>query len=126
MSRVKLTGCCTKCDKEVYVIKRRYPQDSPLAGEPREVGQPINAVKYTLLLLDGSHMDLTFCPTCEPDDLPFVWKKVIASFAREMMDNYRKAIGLAPITQRKPYDDWFLHIIHNYPIGILCSREVNG
>lgn len=80
----KLTGCCTKCDVEVFDVVARDPK----TRIPVQLGAPLeNAVRATFILLDGSRMDLTFCESCsaglEPSEFPWLWKRVLVSWIAE-------------------------------------------
>lgn len=119
---MKKLGCCTACGREVYEIVRRFPSDHAYAKEPIEVGKPIDAVIKTLLLTDGSTMDLTYCPDC---DVNFSrdWRTVLDAWAREMSDEYRKNLGLNVIEDKEPYLSWFRTMLGNLPIAVIGERH---
>lgn len=84
----KLTGCCTKCDTEVFNIIRRNPE----TRVPVAVSTPLdNAVRLTFVLVDGTRMDLTFCTTCadglDPREYSFLWRRVMHSWNAESPDH---------------------------------------
>lgn len=119
---MKKIGCCTSCDKEVYEITRRFPSGHPYEREPIEIGKPIDAVTRTLLMTDGSTMDLTYCPSCETN---FVedYKKVLEAWAREMTDEYRENTGSQKIENKEPYEKWFKSMLVNLPLAVLGEKR---
>lgn len=122
----QIAGCCTNCDKEIYEIIARYSNDHPLAKEPLKIGKSLDsAVKHVFLLTDGSTMDVTFCDECQPDDLPKIWRTVLASWAREMDDTHRNRIGLAVIKDKTPYQNWFFRILNELPLAVIASQKIN-
>ena len=45
--------------------------------------------RSTMMLADGSHMDVTLCPTCLKDpDYDAIWKNVIAGWVAEGAEDY--------------------------------------
>lgn len=119
---MKKLGCCTSCGKEVYEILRRYPSDHPYAKEPTQVGKPIDAVKKTLLLTDGSTMELTYCPDCEVN-FSKDWRTVLDAWARDMSDEYRSNIGVEPIKDIAKYMQWFDKILMTLPIAVIGEKR---
>ncbi len=125
----KLAGCCTLCDKPVFNIIKKYPNNHLLAGEPRTVGEPLaTAMRLTLLLSGGENMDLTFCSDCDvsPDTFPAIWKKVMGSFKRELDPVYVKALNPSFIStpeqmafRRKTIRDF----VFNLPLFILSKEK---
>lgn len=76
----KLSGCCTKCDTQVYDVVSHNEK-----GEPIRIGGPSDdAVRVNFRLVNGSSMDLTFCRDCaaglQPHDYPFLWQRVMLSW----------------------------------------------
>lgn len=109
----KLTGCCSKCDAEVFEITERFPE----TRAPKRVGKPFeNAVRATFVLMNGSKMDLTFCAACmdelTPADYGALWQRVMVSWAHEksggpswvrsQVDN-----GIAGLLYRQPWREVF-------------------
>lgn len=103
---MKLVGCCTLCDTEVFEVLKRFT-DGPMKGEAKQLGRPLlNAEKVTMVLLgSGHHATVTVCNKCEvtPDNLPFLWRKVMMATRREMrieqtnmvkMQNYDVPLGV--------------------------------
>jgi len=119
---VKKIGCCTSCGKEVYEITKRFPSDHPYAKEPVSVGKPIDAVTRTLLLTDGSTMDLTYCSECEVN-FSKDWRTVLNAWAREMTDEYRENIGLGKIENKEPYRIWFEKMLMILPIAVIGEKR---
>lgn len=119
---VKHLGCCTSCSKEVYEITRRYPLDHPYAKEPLQTGKSINAVIKTLLMTDGSSMDLTYCPDCKVN-FSKDYRTVLDAWAREMTDEYRINVGMAVIENKEKYIDWFAKMLVNLPLAVLGEKR---
>lgn len=119
---MKKIGCCTSCGKEVYEITRCFPSDHPYAKEPTEIGKSIDAVTKTLLMTDGSTMDLTYCPDC-PVNFSKDYRTVLDAWAREIDDEYRKNVGLSKIENKKSYVEWFSKMLTNLPIAILGEKR---
>ena len=66
---MKMAGCCTLCDKEVFEVAVRFPAEDPRAGQPKVITAPFeNARRVTYQLDNGSLMDLTFCDECDTSD----------------------------------------------------------
>jgi len=104
---IKVVGCCSTCNKEVFEIIERFPPDSVLAGKPRRLGPPNeDAVRLTFILASGAEMDLTFCNACADglsnEDYAELWQKVMRSWAAEM-GNLRPA--------------WFVQMASNGILG---------
>jgi hypothetical protein len=83
MANIKIPGCCSICDQEVFEILEKKD------GIPTRVGQPKDeAQRVTFLLSGGEHMDLTFCAQCasvmNEEDYPELWKKVLRSWEHEL------------------------------------------
>ncbi len=119
----KTVGSCTVCDEPVFEILTVYPNDHPLAGEPRSVGRPLdNALRATLVLTDGSTIDLTHCEDCELD-LPHIWQKCLATFTYE--DRTRVERGAQPMTevQRQNHRDQLVRLAAEIPLGLLYTRK---
>jgi hypothetical protein len=88
-SDIKVVGCCSTCDKEVFEIIERFPPDSVLAGKPRRLGPPNeDAMRLEFVLASGESMDLTFCKACAEglsnEDYAELWQKVMRSWAAEL------------------------------------------
>jgi len=119
---MKKLGCCTSCGKEVYEILQRYASDHPYAREPRKVGKPIDAVKKTFLLTDGSTMDLTYCPDCTVN-FSKDWRAVLDAWAREITDEYRLNVGLSVIEDKTKHNEWFKTMLKTLPIAVLGEKR---
>ena len=88
MSAPKVAGCCSKCDAEVFDVKRRDPATQmPLQLGPAHE----NAVRVTFVLMNGSTMDITFCADCAdgltPSDYAPLWGRVMAAWAKQQADS---------------------------------------
>ena len=117
---MKLLGCCTNCNKEVYEILERYPSDHVLAKEPRKVGKPIDAIRHEILLSDGSQMTLTYCKDCTPDMIRD-WKTIMNAWERELSDEYRVAIGAQPASEKTK--QWLKTMTNVLPLAVLGSKS---
>ncbi len=79
---VKLTGCCTICDTEIYESRLRY-RTGLLAGKisaPAEA--KLGACGITFLISDGSSVRLSFCGNCADlahKNMGKVWAKAVKS-----------------------------------------------
>jgi len=88
MSKYKIAGCCTCCDKKIFDVKAVFEQHHPRAGEPKELGRAHpEAWRVTFGLYDGSTADFSFCAECA-EKLTFemyiaIWQKALRSFMRE-------------------------------------------
>ena len=121
----KEPGLCTDCDEPIFEIIARYPDDSPLAGRVRQVGEPMpEAVRVTVILSGGSQMDLSFCEGCcdiKPEDFPKIWRKIMTSWSAEQNEAFRIALGCKPLTpnQLEWTAQWFNSIVDQIPIGVI-------
>lgn len=100
----KQTGCCTLCLKEVFEVRRRWPNDHPLAGEVCQVGDPLpGARRAMLVLMSGKQCSVTLCAECEPtpDRLPELWTICMQANAQEVDDERRVAVGALAHTDRQ-------------------------
>jgi hypothetical protein len=134
MSDIKKLGCCTLCDEEVFEITRRAPRDGPFSREPIAVGRPLpGSRRDSLVLTNGSTVDLTFCESCKPtaENLPVIWKKCRASLAREGKNDYRerytKELDSGNMTQLDLCQQWItgkfqLDLAKTIPLGVLSKR----
>jgi hypothetical protein len=80
----KLTGCCSRCDVEVFDVVTRDPE----TRHPKRLGRAHeDAMRVSFLLVNGSRMDLTFCAACanelQPADYPALWTRVMVSWVAE-------------------------------------------
>jgi hypothetical protein len=131
MSDIKKLGCCTLCDEEVFEITRRAPRESSFSREPLSVGRPLpGSRRDSLVLTNGSTMDLTFCANCRPtaENLPKIWRKCRASLAREGMNDYRerytRELDSGTMTQLSLGQQWItgkfqLDLAKTIPLGVL-------
>lgn len=119
---MKKLGCCTACGKEVYEIKRRYPVDHPYAKEPIKLGKPIDVTIKTLLLTDGSTMDLTYCNDCSVI-FSKDWRTVLDAWVREISDEYRKNTDQSIIEDKQKSLEWLSEMIENLPLVVLGERR---
>jgi hypothetical protein len=108
MSDIKIIGCCSSCDKEVFDVVERFSSAEDNAGMPKRIGAPHDdAIRVGFLLANGEQMDLTFCAECvdslSSDDYPQLWEKVLRSWVVEL-------------GEKRP--DWLTQMLGN---GILCE-----
>lgn len=124
---VKKVGCCTLCDKPVFEILTRFPQNHMLAREPRKVGAPLdNAMNYTFVLLGGETIDVAFCDKCEitEADYPRIWEKILNTFRRETSPLYLKALNVSTTEKAMAEKEAFLlKLVHNPPILLLIKAK---
>lgn len=121
----KLIGCCSLCDKEVAEILQRYPQGHLYVGEPVRIGKFFeDARRATLILTNGSQMDITVCQNCAeelPTSLCKLWVKIVSAWKLETTDAHRVAINASAYTekQRLEVDKWFQTASKEPPVGVL-------
>lgn len=124
----KLLGHCSICDAQVAEITHQYPQSHPYAGEPTRLGEfQDNALRATLVLINGSMMGVTICTECEPlleTSILKIWDRVVAGWKLEISDDHRVLLGLKTYTeaQREDVDLWFKTACGEPPMGVLCVR----
>ena len=133
----KYPGLCTRCETPVYEIIERWPLDHPLARSPRRIG-PVtrDAWKVSLVLSDESRADLTFCTECAAAlteaDFPELWALVCRTNAREITEEYRKAINPATVyrpytaRQREAVEATIRRLTAAHPTSILSKEAVSG
>lgn len=124
----KLLGHCSICDAQVAEFTHQYPQSHPYAGEPTRLGEfHDDALRATLVLTNGSMMDVTICTECEPlleTSILKIWDQVVAGWKLEISDEHRVLINLKPYTesQREDVNLWFKTACGEPPMGVLCVR----
>ncbi len=124
----KLLGHCPICNTLIADIKSQYPQGHPYAGEPRQLERfHDGTLRATLVLTNGSLMDITICAACEPvltDKFVFLWKRVVEGWKLEISDKHRQLLGSKPysIDQRTQVDKWFVDACKEPPVGVLCIK----
>lgn len=129
MNDVNVAGCCVVCNTPIYEVITQYPADSPLRGRPRVLGKPLPSLRtITMRLRGGSFTTVTACATCAESnfDMLDVWKKILRSWAEEMMSpEYRLAIGSAPLTDKDLEEEkaWLARMHDCVPILILDITE---
>ncbi len=127
MDDVKMVGACTVCDASVFEILTVFPDGHSLAGENRSIGRPNdNAVRVSLVLTDGSTIDLTACEGCVEElenTLPAVWLKCLNTFKHE--DRTRVERGVQSFTgdQRQTHVDMLTRLALEIPLGIMNIRK---
>ena len=127
MSR-KLLGHCSICDVQVAEITHQYPQSHPYAGDPMRLGKFYdNALRATLVLTNGSMMDVTICSDCESSletSTLQIWDRVVAGWKLEISDKHRVLLNLKPYTesQKEDVNLWFVTACGEPPVGVLCVR----
>lgn len=120
-------GCCAMCGEPVFEIETRWPEGSPLAGEPRTVGAPLdNAWRATLLLAFGRTTDITLCekhkaPT--PRGLSKVFHNLVKTYTRDL--ELRALFSRAPRTsdQLDAEARVAIEYYNDPPIGVLFCRR---
>lgn len=95
----KIIGHCTCCDAACYEVISQFPEGHALAGRPRKIWHILPATRRVeFLLSDSSTMTLTFCGNCadelSPQDYPKIMSRLLVSWAEEVSDGYRAALGL--------------------------------
>ncbi|KPK68171.1 hypothetical protein AMJ82_08905 [candidate division TA06 bacterium SM23_40] len=125
----KKIGCCTLCGKEVFEILSRYPQDHPLAGEPRKLGKPLeSARRVDLVLIGGSTASVTVCSSCEVSDktLPRLWKICSDASGQEITEPDRRAAkGIRQLKEEQYHAvvASAIRIAADLPISILSNSS---
>lgn len=94
----KLVGHCSCCDGPCYEQIATFPEGHALAGRPRNVGTIKSETKrMEFLLSDSTTMTMTFCGKCAEEltveDYPALMAREVISWAHEIMDDHRAALG---------------------------------
>lgn len=122
---MKAAGLCSVSGEECFDVLEYWPSNHPVfAGQPRRLGAPhADAIRVTLILMNGSHMTLTIKEQYLADfhvALPEVWRLV-----KETTRALRKAhkhMGQTDFSQaqHKLADQHNLAFNDNVPLGVLC------
>lgn len=124
---MKRPHLCTVCDQQCFEVMALWPDDSPLAGEPRRVGRPTpDAVRVDLVLTDGTRTTFTVHDRCVEtleETLPAAWRKMLERMRWER--KHHKALGQKPFTpeQLAHADAVNLALVHNVPLGVLAVER---
>lgn len=124
---IKQPGLCTLCATPCFEVRLRYDDKfRHLNGRIRALGKPLpNAWKVTLLLLDGSRMDLTVCETCVngvESKVPELWGNVLESYREELSDPYRQDVGLNLFPEDRKLEE-MVSIAKRPPVGIFYIKR---
>ncbi len=106
----KITGCCSRCDAEVFEVLERDAERMP-----KRIGAPLeNAVRVTFVMVDGTLMDLTFCRECAdaltPEELQWLWRRVVKSWIDQSGADHpwlktQAANGLLAVHHARPWKE---------------------
>ena len=122
----KKAGYCSLCDAPFMEVVEKYVT-GPLAGEVKKFGAMMpGAYRATFVLLSGAHSDISFCAKCKPtpENLPFIWKRVLFTTALCSTDESRKNHDLAPYTskQREAMEKELDSLLGDLPLGVLYTQ----
>ncbi len=129
-SRIKRVGCCTLCDKPVFEVKETFTKP-PMVGWPRRLGKPNeDAFRVDYIMLDGSHIHLTFCADCleqakRPETYPVLWDSVLKSFLWEAEPEVRRILPCAAYTpeQKAVFDQFIQQQMKNALVSVLVVQK---
>lgn len=114
---MKRIGHCTLCDEPAFEVLR------VVDGIPTEIGRPLaGARRVTLVLVDGSRTDLTFCKKCEVSAsvLPLIHERSREAWAAQ---SQRSDVHI-PMNERQRWmhGKFNLDQVNNVPLGILFEE----
>ena len=115
-------GCCICCAKAVFESITTWVSPHPLAGEMRKVGKPAaDAVRLTLLLMDGSTVTMTVCEDCETSNLPLavMWSRAMVRTQWENENRACMGVGGLNDRQKAIVDETMMKLVFNPPLGVL-------
>jgi len=129
-SKVKRVGCCTICDKKVFEVKEVFNK-APMEGWPRRLGKPTDdAWRIDYIMLDGSHIHLTFCTECletaqQPETYPALWNSVLQTFIWESQPEVRRIMPCAAHTpkQQEAFDQFIEAQMKNALVSVLVAQK---
>jgi hypothetical protein len=130
---MKTQGHCSISGEPCFDIIETFAAGHPLAGQPRRIGAPHeDAVRVTLVLMDGTMADITVKQRYVPElyaHLPQIWRDVKARtrFDRKNHGAYGQRDFNA--AQHATMDAWNLANNDNVPLGVLAWRkwsDING
>ena len=126
----KISGKCSNCDADCFVVTRLYPDDHFLAGEPRNLGQPLDhAYLIGILITDGKTLRVTMCENCaktlSPKIMNHVWRRILYSWKVENTDDHLKALAKPPLkpSQRKKVEEWLREMSRQSVLGVVCNMK---
>jgi hypothetical protein len=120
---MKRLGHCTICDTVVFEIVEQRPD-----GNPTKLGAPLPiARRVTLVLMDGSSADVTFCSACEitPEAMPEIARQIEEIRIAQGQNAYRKLQNGRELTlpQQWRMGAWQLQQRDNVPLGVLYEER---
>lgn len=122
---MKAAGLCSVSGEPCFEVLEYWPPDHPVfAGEPRRLGKPHDdAIRVTVVLMNGSHMTLTIKEQYLGDfhvALPEVWR-LIKGTTRTLRKAH-KHLGQPDFSpaQHSQADRYNLAFNENVPLGVLC------
>jgi len=117
-------GCCVQCEEPIYEVIETFPD-----GEPKRIGSPFeNAREATLVLMSGSHVNVTFCEAClQFPDFPVVHRSMLEAWKRETTDEFRMARGGKPMEEshRSATRGFLWTRVVDPPLGVLSSAPIS-
>ena len=128
---INRVGHCTACDKPIAVILRVYQGTGhdEVDGTPQAIGEwDDEAWRVTLLLIDGSRMQIDVCGPCAEMSggrLMAAWGRICYAQGRTLDPAWLKAKGGVALTEHQRYWirktlSWFAQ---NAPLGILSMQR---
>ncbi|MGE0373000.1 MAG: hypothetical protein AB7Q01_14115 [Gammaproteobacteria bacterium] len=125
---MKAAGLCSVSGEPCFDVLDYWPSDHPVyAGLPRRLGAPHeDALRLTLILVNGSHMNLTIKEQYLAEfhvALPEVWR-LVKNTTRTLRKAH-KHLGQVDFTsqQCEVADQHNLAFNDNVPLGVLCWEK---
>ena len=125
---MKRVACCSCCDEELFDVWEYWPENHAVfPGHPRKTRTPRdNALRLTVILVNGSMMNLTVCEHCLPElhlSIPALWQGIKAQTRRVRQGH--KALGQESFSEEKNVeaDGYNLKFNDNVPLGVLCWQR---
>ena len=120
---MKHLGRCTLCDEPCFEILETFTKGD-VAGFAKKLGRPLEtAMRVTVILMDGSHSDVTLCSSCPvtPETLPLLHQQMLETWAFEGSNGKREQMGgkSLDLAQEWQMGAWQLTQFRNIPLGIL-------
>lgn len=122
----KRGGFCSVCDEPIIGVRQKWT-DGQRKGEPRVFTEMLPGAKRThIALLDGTHTALSLCASCHltPENLTFVWKRVLMATRLEASPEWRRAREMKKYTQAQ-YEGALKNLhrfMQNMPVGVICTQ----
>lgn len=128
-ARYKRIGYCPITDVQVWEIKKQFPNDHPLAGEPMELGAPFpHALRVTLVLTSGENTSVTMSSEGLDQLLsgkahwPELHKAMLRGFIHEMETAVIRSGKVTPPQQAQRVRQTLVRLAQSPPIGVLEAK----